>query len=79
MVIQIVPAGEGTSSQLSPGSQANVLIENQGGKKKKTIYFNYRSRYNWIWDSLSLTQRFAYGVVFPEDDQPGLTVDLTID
>jgi beta-lactamase superfamily II metal-dependent hydrolase len=46
------------------------------GGKRRTLHFNYRSRYNDLWDSPVLKQRYDYLVEYPQKDTAGLRVSL---
>ncbi len=40
------------------------------------LYFNYKSRYNEVWETPDLQTRYGYSTFYPADDQPGITVSL---
>ncbi len=41
-----------------------------------TLYFNYRSERTTPWDNPGLMARYRYSAVFPEEQTPGLAVEL---
>lgn len=46
------------------------------GDEDATLYFNYRTKWNEGWDDDDLKEEFRYAAVYPDDGNPGLTVDL---
>lgn len=41
-----------------------------------SLFFNYRSMHNEIWDTSSLKTEHRYGTYYPENDKNGLTLEL---
>lgn len=52
---------------------ARVIIK---GGPDPTLFFNYRTQINAVWDNPGLMREFGYEVVFPAGNDPGLAVDL---
>lgn len=52
---------------------AQVIVD---GGNDPTLYFNYRTSVNTVWDNPSLMREFCYGVVYPVGGTFGLTVNL---
>lgn len=46
------------------------------GPANATLRFNYRTRWNDVWDDGELMENCQYGVRFPDDGKAGLRVDL---
>ena len=55
---------------------ARLIKHGRYGDRQPTLYFNYRSRYNDVWASPELQEKYGYSTVYPPDDQPGLTVQI---
>jgi hypothetical protein len=58
-----------------PDREAIARIVVHGGIEP-TLYFNYRSRMNALWDAKALRERHRYAAVYPADGQAGLRVSL---
>jgi beta-lactamase superfamily II metal-dependent hydrolase len=56
-----------------PETVARVI---RHGGPAPTLAFNYRSDQNQIWDDEQLMERFGYRVLYPQDGQTGLVLDL---
>lgn len=54
-------------------SIARVILH---GGKQPTLYFNYRSTHNALWDSAVLRRRYGYSAHYPNAGAEGLRVDL---
>jgi beta-lactamase superfamily II metal-dependent hydrolase len=52
---------------------ARVIVE---GGTDPTLFFNYRTQMNAVWDDPRLMREFEYKVMYPAGDIPGLTVEL---
>jgi beta-lactamase superfamily II metal-dependent hydrolase len=44
--------------------------------QRTSLYFNYRTAINEVWDDRALKREFGYEAVFPERDQEGMVVEL---
>ncbi len=55
---------------------ARVIL---GGGDVPTLYFNYRSELNQLWDNGTLKQKYKYRAVFPNEGDEGLLVDMNAD
>ena len=58
-----------------PDEIAVARIIKYGGHKPD-IYFNYLSKYNEIWKSPLLQEKYRYFVHYPNDDQTGIDIHL---
>ncbi len=58
-----------------PDRQAVARIVKHGGKRP-TVSFNYRTRYNEIWGSAEMQQKYGYTAQFPEGEGQGMAVSL---
>jgi hypothetical protein len=58
-----------------PDPEAVARVIRYAGSEP-TLAFNYRSDQNQIWDDEQLMQRFGYRVLYPQDEQAGLVIDL---
>jgi beta-lactamase superfamily II metal-dependent hydrolase len=52
---------------------ARIIVE---GGADPTLFFNYRTPVNAVWDDPSLMREFGYKVAYPAGDAPGLIVSL---
>jgi beta-lactamase superfamily II metal-dependent hydrolase len=50
-----------------------------GADQTIDLYFNYRSKFNSVWDDPGLQQRWNYRTHFPADGAEGLVVDIAGD
>jgi hypothetical protein len=58
-----------------PDREAIARIIKHGGERP-TIYFNYRSDYNQLWEDERLRDRYQYDTVYPDGGCEGLRVSL---
>jgi hypothetical protein len=58
-----------------PDTEAVARVIRYGGPNP-TLAFNYRSEQSLVWDDSSLLQGYGYEVLYPEDGQAGLAIDL---
>src|SRR5262249_2793709 len=58
-----------------PDREAMARVILNGGKRP-TLYFNYRSPLNELWDAPALRARYDYHTEYPADGQAGLRVVL---
>jgi beta-lactamase superfamily II metal-dependent hydrolase len=56
----------------SPAAVARVLKYGKSGTKATDLVFNYRTKYNDIWDSDGLRLKWGYRTTFPPSGQNGL-------
>jgi|GEM_PF-187685 len=67
-----------------PDRQAIARLIKYGGSGQErgdrgdrpALVFNYRSRYNEVWASPELQERYGYAAGYPAEDQPGTIVSL---
>jgi hypothetical protein len=52
---------------------ARVLVHSN---RDARLYFNYRTKFNEVWDTYTLKQRYRYETIFPADGHVGLCIDL---
>jgi hypothetical protein len=57
----------------NPESVARVI---QYGGPDANLYFNYRSKFNSIWDDAGLETRYQYKTFYPSPKGPGFVLDL---
>jgi beta-lactamase superfamily II metal-dependent hydrolase len=48
----------------------------QSGGKDTSLYFNYKTEFNEIWDDEKLTRKHGYNTIYPDDGAQGLVVDV---
>jgi beta-lactamase superfamily II metal-dependent hydrolase len=48
----------------------------QSGGKNTSLYFNYKTKFNEMWDDEKLTSKHGYTAIYPNDDAQGLVVDM---
>jgi hypothetical protein len=58
-----------------PDREAIARVILHGGNQP-TLYFNYRSRLNALWDDQVLRKRYKYNAKYPSEDEVGLRVRL---
>jgi len=58
-----------------PDRQAVGRIIKYGGERP-TLHFNYRSRYNDVWERTDLQAKYSYAARFPAAEAAGLAVSL---
>ena len=58
-----------------PDRQAVARIVKHGGEHP-SVSFNYRTRYNEIWGSAEMQQKYGYAAQFPEGEGQGMAVSL---
>jgi hypothetical protein len=58
-----------------PDREAIARIVKYGGERP-SLHFNYRSRYNEVWERQDLQERYSYTAHFPVDDMTGIVVPL---
>jgi len=46
------------------------------GGAAPSLHFNYRTRYNEVWDRPDLREKYAYTAIFPAPETSGLGVSL---
>ncbi|HEY0859276.1 MAG TPA: hypothetical protein VGE16_19565 [Albitalea sp.] len=46
------------------------------GGANPALFFNYRSRFNELWDEPNLKERHGYSAIYPASGQPGLRVEI---
>jgi beta-lactamase superfamily II metal-dependent hydrolase len=60
-----------------PTRSAIARILKFGGKKKKQLFFNYKSKFNKVWAAPALCEKYKYEAHFPEKGSDGtLVVEL---
>lgn len=59
-----------------PDDVAIARVIKYGGEETQ-LYFNYRSRFNEVWDEATLKQNHDYKAFYPEGNDTSLVVDLT--
>ncbi|HLX07032.1 MAG TPA: hypothetical protein VKY89_04140, partial [Thermoanaerobaculia bacterium] len=55
---------------------ARLIQYGRTGDRPPVLQFNYRSRYNEVWASQDLQQRYGYTASYPPEDRPGTIVSL---
>jgi beta-lactamase superfamily II metal-dependent hydrolase len=55
---------------------ARLLI---GSRTGATLYFNYLSSHNEIWNNDSLKEQYGYRTLYPDPKEPGISIDLAKD
>ncbi|HSE42435.1 MAG TPA: MBL fold metallo-hydrolase [Acidobacteriota bacterium] len=58
-----------------PNQQAIARIIKFGGKNPK-LYFNYKTKFNQVWDSEGLMSKFGYKTFFPKAGKNGLRLSI---
>ncbi len=58
-----------------PDREAIGRIIKYGGERPE-LHFNYRTRYNEVWERPDLQERYAYSARYPQDGQSGAAVSL---
>jgi beta-lactamase superfamily II metal-dependent hydrolase len=48
----------------------------QAAGKDTSLYFNYKTKFNDMWDDEKLTEKHGYSTVYPDDGAEGLVVDV---
>jgi beta-lactamase superfamily II metal-dependent hydrolase len=51
---------------------ARILKYGRSGNRPTDLVFNYRTKFNSIWDSAALKQKWAYTTAFPASGQKGM-------
>jgi len=46
------------------------------GGKGPVLHFNYRTRYNDVWERPDLQKRYGYTATYRKDDQPSASLPL---
>jgi hypothetical protein len=58
-----------------PDREAIGRIIKYGGARP-TLFFNYRTRYNDVWEKPELQERYGYSAVYRRDEEPSSVVSL---
>ena len=53
---------------------ARVLLSRRGDDTG--LYFNYRSKYNEVWDGAGLQREWRYSACYPKSEKGGMSVEL---
>ncbi len=71
---KILVSSDGSKYQHpNPETIAKLL---KHANKPLTLYFNYKTKFNDMWDDNKLKEKYNYTTVFPVDDQKAITVIL---
>ena len=55
---------------------ARIIKHGKPGRGKPELIFNYRTRYNDVWERGDLQEEHGFTTRYPDAEQPGLRVSL---